>query len=96
MTIRIVIIDENGPAREILARRLKSLPDMDVVGTTCDSEEGLRQIQELRPDVVLIETKMKKADGMDVCRRACAVVGATKVTVLTSYADPEERRTART
>ena len=68
--------------------------DMDVVGTTCDGEEGLRQIEVLCPDVVLLDTKMRRADGMDVCRRACSTNGGPKVAVLTSYTDPEERRLA--
>ena len=44
--------------------------------------------------MVLLDTKMRKADGMDVCRRACSTNGGAKVAVLTSYHDPEERRFA--
>ena len=94
MSIRVFIIDEHTRARRMLARRLASLPDLDVVGTTCDGERGLRQIEELRPDVVLLDTKMKRADGMDICRRACASTNGSKVAILTSYIDPEERRLA--
>ncbi len=67
---------------------------MEVVGSTGDAEEGLRQIRELRPDVVLLETKMKQTDGMDICQRACAIPCGGKVAILTSYTDPEERRIA--
>ena len=94
MSIRIFIIDEHRSARQMLARRLTSLPDMDVVGSTCDAEEGLRQIEERHPDLVLLETKMKRADGMDICRRACSSTNGGKVAILTSYIDPEERRLA--
>ena len=45
-------------------------------------------------DVVLVDTKMKRADGMDICRRACASTNGGKVAILTSYIDPEERRLA--
>ena len=94
MSIRVFIIDEHTRARQMLARRLASLPGLDVVGTTCDAESGLRQIEELRPDVVLLDTKMKRADGMDICRRACAKTNRGKIAILTSYIDPEERRLA--
>ena len=94
MSIRVFIIDEHTRARRMLARRLASLPGLEVVGTTCDGDKGLRQIEELRPDVVLLDTKMKRADGMEICRRACSGNGASKVAVLTSYIDPEERRLA--
>jgi DNA-binding NarL/FixJ family response regulator len=94
MTIRIFIIDEHRTAREMLARRLSSLPDIQVLGTTGDGADGLRRIKELRPDVVLVDIKMRNADGMEVCRKACATSSSTKVAVLTPYLDPEERRMA--
>ena len=92
MSIRIFLIDEHRPSRKMLARRLASYPDMEVVGDTGDAEEGLRQVSQLRPDLVLLDVKMKNADGMEVCRRACASGNGTQVAVLTSYTDPEERR----
>ena len=95
MTIRVVIIDENGPARVMLARRLASfLPDLEVVGSTGDSEEGLRQIQEYAPDIVLLDIKMKRADGLETCRRACSINGKANVVVLTSYIEHQERKMA--
>ena len=94
MSIRIFLIDEHQPSREMLARRLASCPDMEVVGNTDDAEEGLRQISRLHPDLVFLDVKMKKVDGMEVCRRACSSSKGTKVAVLTFYNDPEERRQA--
>ena len=91
MTIRIFLIDEHRPAREILARRLASMPGLDVVGATCDGDEAIREIEGLSPDVVLIDTKMKQADGMDICRRAVAADNNATVAILTSYLDADER-----
>ena len=95
MSIRILIIDEHPSAREMLARRLGSRPDMDVVDATGDAEAGLRRIKELHPDVVLLDIKMHRADGVEVCRRACAVANGARVAILTSYSEPAERRMAR-
>ena len=95
MAIRIFIIDEHLVAREMLARRLSSLEDMDVVGTSGDGSEAVRQIKELRPDLVLMDIKMRRADGIEVCRQACSSSGGTKVAVLTSYIDSVERRMVR-
>jgi DNA-binding NarL/FixJ family response regulator len=94
MSIRIFLIDEHRPSREMLARRLASCPEMEVVGNTDDAEDGLRRVSQLRPDLVLLDVKMKNADGMAVCRRACSSSEGVKVAVLTSYTDPEERRQA--
>ena len=94
MSIRVFIIDEHTGARRMLARRLSSLPGLDVVGMTCDGARGLRQIEELHPDVVLLDTKMKRANGTDICRQICSANSESKVAVLTSYMDPDERRLA--
>ena len=94
MSIRIFLIDEHRPAREILARRLASMPGLDVVGSTSDSEDAIRDIEGLCPDVVLIDTKMKRANGIDICRRALCADEPPKVAILTSYLDPDERRRA--
>ncbi len=94
MSIRIFLIDEHQPSREMLARRLASCPELEVVGNTDDAEDGLRQVSQLRPDLVLLDVKMRNADGMAVCRRACSSSEGVKVAVLTSYSDPEERRQA--
>ena len=89
-----MIIDENWPVRELLARRLASVSDIEVVGATGDSEEGLRQIQEYSPHIVLLDIKMNRADGLDICRRACAINSNAIVVVLTGYTDREERKRA--
>lgn len=88
------IIDEHKEAREILARRLASLPDLQVVGATGDAAEGLLRIQALHPDVVLLDIKMNRANGVEVCRRASSTDGV-RVAILTSYIDAEERRNAK-
>ncbi len=94
MSIRIFLIDEHRASREMLARRLASCPDMEVVGDTDNAEEGLSQIGQLRPDLVFLDVKMKMVDGMEVCRQVCDSGNRAKVAVLTSYTDPEERRQA--
>ena len=53
MTIRILLIDEHRTARKILARRLASMPGLEVVGSTSDGEEAIREIAGLNPHVVL-------------------------------------------
>ncbi len=70
MSIRIFLIDEHRPSREMLARRLASCPEMEVVGNTDDAEDGLRQVGQLPPDLLLLDVKMKNADGMAVWRYA--------------------------
>ena len=94
LSIRIFLIDEHGPARDILARRLESIHGLSVVGFTSDSEAAIREIVTLSPDLALIDTKMKQSDAMGVCRRVLGADEQIKVAVLTSHRGPDERRQA--
>ncbi|MBI2855494.1 MAG: response regulator transcription factor [Chloroflexi bacterium] len=94
MSIRVFLIDEHNRVREVLASRLSGEGDIEVVGSTWDSEEALRRIESIHPDIIVLDPKMRYADGLEVCRRARAVHKDTPVVVLTSYASTEERRLA--
>ena len=65
-----------------------------MVGFTSDSEAAIREIVTLFPDLLLIDTKMKQADPMGVCRRVLGADEQIKVAVLTSHRGPDERRQA--
>ena len=70
------------------------MPGLDVVGSTGNGDDAIRDIAGLNPDVVLIDTKMKQTDGIDLCRKALAAGKQTTVAILTSYLDADERRKA--
>ena len=65
-----------------------------MVGFTSDSEAPIRKIVTLFPDLLLIDTKIKQADAMGVCRRVLGADEQIKVAVLTSHRGPDERRQA--
>lgn len=90
--LKLLIIDEHIGVGNVLARRLSSISDFEVVGATGNAEEGLLQITTLLPDMVLLDIKMTQTDGLEVCRRASSLAGGAKVAVLTSYGDLAELR----
>ncbi len=92
MSIGILIIDEHEAVRNRLARRLAGLPDLDIVGSSGDAEEALCLLCRLAPDVVLIDVKMTRYDGVELCRRVTTQNPSAKLMVLTSYDDLSERR----
>ena len=56
------------------------------------AEQGVRRGEALRPDVSLVEVRMREADGIAVCGAISAM--GRRVMVLTSYLDPDERKRA--
>ena len=65
------------------------LEDVDVVGAAADGEEAVRLVERHRPDVVLMDLRMPRCDGVEATRRIRAAQPATEVVVLTTYADDE-------
>ncbi len=83
--IRVLAADDQRVVREGIAMLLGLLPDVEVVGTASDGEEALAMAAELRPDVILMDLRMPRVDGVEATRRLRG--SAVKVVVLTTYAD---------
>lgn len=87
--IRVLLTDDHAVVRLGLKAYFSTLEDIIVVGEAADGFEALEKVQELKPDVVLIDLLMPGMDGVEATRRIKAESPATQVIVLTSYHDDE-------
>ena len=85
--LRIVVADDQAAVREGLAIMLDLLPDVDVVATAGTGAEALAAVAEHAPDVVLMDLHMPGMGGVEATSRVAAEHPATRVVVLTTYAD---------
>ncbi|WP_443060780.1 response regulator [Streptomyces sp. NBC_00448] len=86
---RVVVADDQTVVREGIVMLLGLLPGIDVVGAAGDGEEAVRLVAEQRPDVVLMDLRMPRCDGVEATRRIRAQHPGTQVVVLTTYADDD-------
>ncbi|HZS13854.1 MAG TPA: response regulator transcription factor [Candidatus Dormibacteraeota bacterium] len=84
---RVVVVDDQRVVREGLVSLLSLLPDVAVVGTAADGDEAVDVVARERPDVVLMDLRMPRCDGVEATRRVLEAAPDTRVVVLTTYAD---------
>ena len=83
----VLIADDQRVVREGLTMVLGLMPGVEIVGSARDGEEAIALARELQPDVVLMDLRMPRCDGVEATRRLTQSGAATKVVVLTTYAD---------
>ncbi|MYS89904.1 MULTISPECIES: response regulator transcription factor [Streptomyces] len=88
-TARVVVADDQTVVREGIVMLLGLLPGIEVVGSAGDGEEAVRLVAEVAPDVVLMDLRMPRCDGVEATHRIRAEYPGTQVVVLTTYADDE-------
>src|SRR4051794_27414085 len=86
---RVIVVDDQTVVREGIVMLLGLLPGIEVVGAAGDGEEAVRLVAELAPDVVLMDLRMPRCDGVEATRRIRAEHPGTQVVVLTTFADDE-------
>jgi DNA-binding NarL/FixJ family response regulator len=84
---RVLIADDQRVVREGLTMVLGLMPGVEIVGTAHDGEQAIALAEQLQPDVVLMDLRMPRCDGVEATRRLTAAAVPTKVVVLTTYAD---------
>ena len=66
--MRVLIVDDVAAVREALRLLLSDEPGVDVVGEAADGEEAVRQVETLRPDLVLMDLEMPHMNGLAAMR----------------------------
>ena len=85
--IRVMLVDDHQMVRNGLATFLLVHDDLELVGEASDGEEALRVFEEARPDIVLMDLKMPRMDGVEATRRLLERVPAAHIIALTSFED---------
>ncbi|GAA1590635.1 response regulator transcription factor [Kribbella hippodromi] len=89
MSLRVVVADDQTVVRDGLVTLLKLLPGIDVVAAGSDGQEAVQLVAEHDPDVLLVDLRMPRMDGVEATRLVRTDHPRTEVVVLTTYSDDE-------
>jgi NarL family two-component system response regulator LiaR len=87
--ITVLVVDDHAVVREGLRTFLQLQDGLEVVGEAGDGEEAVRQAEQLRPDVILMDLVMPRLDGVGAMQELRRRLPGSRVIVLTSFADDD-------
>jgi DNA-binding NarL/FixJ family response regulator len=83
--IRVLLADDQALVRAGFRLILSAEPDLEVVGEAADGEEAVARAAETSPDVVLMDVRMPKVNGIEATRLLLRSTGAPRVLMLTTF-----------
>ena len=93
--IRLVLVDDQAAVRQGLRMRLLLEPDMTVVGEASNGKEALALVQQICPDVVLMDIEMPDMDGISTTALLRTMVPQSVVVILSIHDDSVMRARAQ-
>lgn len=87
--IRILIAEDHAVVRQALSVMLGMESDVTVVGEAVDGEQAITLCQELNPDLVLMDVRMERMDGVEATRKLRGICPDTAILILTGFGDEQ-------
>ncbi|HXE72391.1 MAG TPA: response regulator transcription factor [Candidatus Nitrosotenuis sp.] len=87
--IRVVIADDSALFRQMLVDSLEEEEDIEVVGQAADGQEAIDLVERTCPDIILLDVKMPRVDGVQATREIVRRRPRTKVVILTAFEEDE-------
>src|SRR5579859_2376391 len=83
--LRLLVADDHELVRHGIRGILRSHPGWKVVGEATDGKEAVQKVQDLRPDLAILDISMPNLDGLETTRKIVEISQNTKVLILTMH-----------
>ena len=80
----VMLVDDHSIMRDLLRDALENTGEFQVVAQAADGQEALRVVEEVAPDVIVMDVIMPEMDGIEACRQITELLPGTRVLMLTA------------
>jgi two-component system nitrate/nitrite response regulator NarL len=87
--VRVLVADDHPLYRDGIVRAIKQRPDLELVGEAGDGRDALASIQEIQPDVAVVDFNLPSLSGIQVVTALTDIGSPVQVLMLTAYTDSE-------
>ncbi len=92
--IRILVVEDFEPYRQVVVAMLDHRPDLQVVASVSNGLEAVEKARELKPNLILMDIGLPGLNGIEAARQICHLSPQSKVVFLTQESSPEIQREA--
>lgn len=90
--MNIFIAEDSETMTRALIELIREIPGTEIVGTAETAGEAIKSIAEKKPDVIILDVRLKTGNGIDVLKEIRAQANTAKVIVFTNYPFPQYQR----
>jgi DNA-binding NarL/FixJ family response regulator len=88
-SIRVLVVEDFAPFREFICSTLRKRPSLQIVGEVSDGLEAVRQAEELKPDLILLDIGLPTLNGIAAARQICKRAPESKIIFVSQESSPD-------
>jgi DNA-binding NarL/FixJ family response regulator len=83
MSTSVLVADNYEPYRRFVRSTLRKRPELQIIGEVSDGFEAVLMVQEMHPDLILLDISLPTIDGIEVARRICQISPQSRIIFVT-------------